>query len=199
MTRLHLITHAHTAIDPAQDAAGWQLSAIGQRQAEALAALPFWNSVNRILISGEAKTRLTVAPLLAQRPLPIVSDRRFDEVQRPGWVEKYAEQVQAFFAASQQTVGGWEPAAHALQRFLAGLRDHLPPDGGEEVALVSHGLVLSLYRAHLLRQSPPDFEAWRQLGFAAVAIVDLHGADLHGPAWINEFTPVAASPLRGQG
>jgi broad specificity phosphatase PhoE len=194
MTRLHLITHAHTAIDPAQDAAGWQLSATGHRQAEALTALPLWESVDRILISSEAKTRLTVAPLLARRALPVVSDRRFDEVQRPGWVEKYAEHVRAFFAAPEQTVGGWEPAAHALHRFLAGLRDHLTPDGGEEAALVSHGLVLSLYRAHLLGQAPPDFEAWRQLGFAAVATVDLHG-----PAWINEFTPVAASPLRGQG
>lgn len=193
MTRLHLITHAHTAIDPAQDAAGWRLSATGQRQAEALALLSFWDSVDRILISGEAKTRLTVAPLLARRALPVISDRRFDEVQRPGWVEDYAEQVRAFFAAPQQTVGGWEPAAHALQRFLAGLGDRLTPDGGEQVALVSHGLVLSLYRAHLLGQPLADFAAWRQLGFAAVATVDLHG-----PAWSKEFTPVVASPLRGQ-
>jgi broad specificity phosphatase PhoE len=90
MARLYLITHAHTQIDPAVDAAHWQLSPTGQAQADALAALPFWAKVDRILVSSEVKTYLTIAPVLARRTIPVTADSRFDEVQRAGWVEDYA-------------------------------------------------------------------------------------------------------------
>ena len=82
MARLYLITHAHTQIDPAVDAAHWQLSPTGQAQADALAALPFWADIDRILVSSEVKTHLTIAPVLAQRAIPVTADRRFDEVKR---------------------------------------------------------------------------------------------------------------------
>lgn len=191
MARLYLITHAHTQIDPAVDATHWQLSPTGEAQAEVLAALPFWADVDRILVSSEVKTRLTVAPVLAQRSIPITADRRFDEVLRPGWIENYGAQVQRFFAAPAQTVGGWETAAHALQRLLAGLHAHLTPTADTQIALVSHGLVLSLYRAHLLGLPTADFAAWRRLGFAAVAQVDLRSSTLAA-----DFKASMDSPLR---
>lgn len=191
MARLYLITHAHTQVDAAVDAVHWQLSPDGEAQAAALATLPWWADVDRILVSAEAKTRLTVAPLLAKQRLPVREDSRFDEVLRPGWVETYSDQVRAFFAAPAQSIGGWEPADHARQRFLAGLRDHLAPAREEQVALVSHGLVLSLYRAHLLGQPFVEFAAWRALPFAAVAIVDPST-----PTLVEDFEPVAASPAR---
>lgn len=191
MARLYLITHAHTQIDPAVDAAHWQLSPTGQAQADALAALPFWADIDRILVSSEVKTHLTIAPVLAQRAIPVTADRRFDEVQRPGWIEEYGAQVQAFFAAPDQAVGGWEMAAHALRRFLAGLHAHPPPTADTQLALVSHGLVLSLYRAHLLGLPTADFAAWRRLGFAAVAQVDLRG-----PTLAADFKAVVDSPPR---
>lgn len=172
MATLYLITHAHTQVDPVQNAVNWQLSPAGVVQAEALADRPFWASIDRIIVSSEHKTYLTVAPLLVRHNLPVVVDSRFDEVQRPGWVEEYGERVRAFFAAPEQSIGGWESAAHALRRFVTGVAEQAPPANDEQVALVSHGLVLSLYRAHLLGAWPPDFAAWRRLDFAAVAQVD---------------------------
>lgn len=191
MARLYLITHAHTQIDTAVDAVHWRLSPAGEAQAATLALLPWWATVDRIVISAEAKTRLTVAPVLARRTIPMSADARFDEVRRPGWVEEYAGRVRAFFAAPAQSIGGWEPADHALQRFLAGLHDHLAPAGAEQVALVSHGLVLSLYRAHLLGRRTVDFADWCALDFAAVATVDLSIPEL-----VADFAPVASSPPR---
>ncbi|HQY90637.1 histidine phosphatase family protein [Caldilinea sp.] len=192
MAFLYLITHAHTQVEPALDAVHWRLSSAGQAQAEALAALPFWPDIDRIVVSREAKTRLTIAPVLAKQNIQLVEDGHFDEAVRPGWVEEYSAHVQDFFAASDRSVGGWEPATHALQRFLAGIALYVTPHDAEQLALVSHGLVLSLYRAHLLGQWPADFDAWRQLGFAAVACVDLRTLAL-----IEDFKPVTNSPLRG--
>lgn len=191
MAHLYLVTHAHTQIEPAVNATRWQLSPTGQVQAAVLAESPFWAKVDRILVSSEVKTYLTIAPVLARRTIPVTADSRFDEVQRAGWVEDYADRVQAFFASPEQAVGGWEAAAHALRRFLAGLQTHLMPDADQSVALISHGLVLSLYRAHLLGLPAADFAAWRQLGFAAVA-----QADLSGPTLITDFTAAVDSPPR---
>ncbi|MFO7631137.1 MAG: histidine phosphatase family protein [Caldilinea sp.] len=192
MALLRLITHAHTLVDPVSDATQWRLSTAGQSQAEALALLPFWAGIDRILVSSEVKTHLTVAPILATLQIPVSVDGRFDEVVRPSWVDEYGAHVKAFFAEPERSVGGWEPATHALQRFLAGLAAQGVPGSNEQVALVSHGLVLSLYRAHLTGKWPPDFEAWRQLGFGSVALVDLRSLTL-----VEEFTPVVSSPLRG--
>lgn len=193
MTLLTLITHAHTQRDPALDAVHWRLSAAGEQQAAVLAGQPFWRDVDRILVSSEPKTRLTVAPLLAVYDLPLLSDSRFDEARRPGWVENYAAQVAHFFADPLHSVDGWEPAADALNRILDAFATHIQPDGEGHVALVGHGLVLSLYRAHVLGLPRPPFDAWLRLGFAAVARVDLCR-----PTLLQDFTPVAPSPPRGQ-
>ncbi len=191
MATLTLITHAHTQIDPATDAVTWRLSAAGEAQAVALAGQPFWATVDRILVSSEAKTRLTIAPVLAARDLPVTADPRFDEAARPGWCDDYAARVAAFFAEPERSAGGWEAANAALARFRDGLNAHIDPTAGEHFALVAHGLVLSLYRAHLLGLATAPFAAWRRLAFAAVARVDLAG-----PAITQDFVPVAPAPPR---
>jgi broad specificity phosphatase PhoE len=171
-TRLYLIRHAHTEPDPLVDSAQWRLSSKGEGQAMRLATQFFWPEVELIALSSEPKTRLTVAPLLALRTLPIVVDHRFDELQRPGWVEDYQAQVAQAFALPDQPAGAWEPAAVALARIMQGIADLVAHYAGRTLALVGHGLTLSLYRARLLGRPRVDFDEWRRLGFAAVALVD---------------------------
>lgn len=171
--RLYLIRHARVQMQPEQDVKTWLLSAAGQRQAEQLAMLPFWETVTQIVVSSEAKTRLTVAPAIVQRQLPIQIEPRFDELHRPGgWVDDYATQVQRAFAHPTQAAGEWEPAAVALARFQAGIADLCQRFPGATIAVVGHGLTFSLYRAHLLGYDLVRFADWQQLGFGAVALVD---------------------------
>ncbi|MBX3009900.1 MAG: histidine phosphatase family protein [Caldilineaceae bacterium] len=170
--RLFLITHAHTQIQQAHDARQWVLSDAGQQQAALLATLPFWRELDQIVLSSEAKTRLTVAAVLAQYKLPVMVDPRFDELKRPGWTEDYAAQVQRAFAEPTQPAGEWEAASVALARFRAGITALCQQFAGATIALVGHGLTLSLYRADLLGYSQVRFADWQQLSFAAVALVD---------------------------
>ncbi len=177
MTRLYLIVHAHTQADPREEATRWRLSALGQEQALALAQAPFWAQVDRLLLSEEPKTWLTVGPLLARRPLPVTVDPRFNELDRGReWVDDYASQVAQAFAHPEQGVGGWEPAARALARFLDGLAEARRRFPGQILALVGHGLILSLYRSHLLGQQRVRLEDWRSLAFTSVAQVELEQA-----------------------
>jgi broad specificity phosphatase PhoE len=184
--KLHLIRHAHTQQDRATESTRWHLSAEGEKQAAVLARQPFWEEVERILLSSEPKTRLTIEPVLARRSLPVAVDSRFDELRRPGWTEDYTAAVQQALAHPELPAGVWEPARQAQKRFLEGIADLCNAHRGETIALVSHGLILSLYRAFLLGQRKVNPDDWRRLDFAAVALVDLAT-----PALLQDFHRVA--------
>jgi broad specificity phosphatase PhoE len=169
---LYLITHAHTEIDSAAESRQWRLSRQGEHQATILAGQPWWRQTDVVALSSEAKTALTVAPLLAQYPRPVVVDARFDELYRPGWVADYESRVRQALAYPQQAAGDWEPATATLQRFLAGLAALCAQYPQKTLALVGHGLSLSLYRAHLLGRTHVNLADWRRLSFAAVALVE---------------------------
>ena len=171
--KLYLIAHACTRQVPGVDAARWQLDEVGRRQAAALARQPFWAEVDRLLLSSEPKTRLTVAPLLQERALPVEEDARFDELRRtPEWTYDYTARVAELFRRPQESVAGWEPAAEALTRFRAGLAAWSGRRPQERLALVGHGLTFSLYRAHLLGLPTVALRDWQALSFAAVACVE---------------------------
>jgi broad specificity phosphatase PhoE len=89
-----------------------------------------------------------------------------------GWVARaldYVELVQAIFEQPAASVRGCEPAAAAVQRFsdaVASLR-------GEHLAVVSHGLILTLYMAQLRGQTHAAVADWQRIALPDVAVVDL--------------------------
>jgi broad specificity phosphatase PhoE len=189
---LYLITHAATQIDQQTDATQWTLSAAGAEQVAKLARLPFWATVDRIVLSREAKTRLTVAPILTERTIPVTIDARLDELQRPGWVADYTARVRQAFADPATPAGEWESAAHALARVQAAIADLCQSYPSQTLALVGHGLTLSLYRAHLLGHPQVNLADWQSLSFAAVALVDPCRQHL-----LRDFAAVAGAIGRG--
>jgi len=195
-TLLYLITHAHTQPVQEVDCTRWDLSPAGEEQARTLARQPFWSRVDRVILSGELKTRLTVAPLLNRQSLPVHVDARFDELARGGWVDDYSERVALTFAQPDVSAGGWEPARHALERFLAGVDDLRHRFRGETLALVGHGLTFSLYRAHLLGRSRVSIDDWRGLSFTAVALAKLNDSPTPDRL-LHDFEPAAFPMARG--
>lgn len=197
--RLHLITHAHTAVDPAVDARRWGLSPRGEREAAALAREPFWGGVALVALSSERKTALSAAPALASRDLPVLEDDRLDELRRPSWLpspEAYRERVAAAFAAPGEAAGDWEPAEVALARVRAAVEEIVARRPRGDVALVGHGLALSLLRASLLGQDRARLEDWRRLDFCARAVVVAGEA---GWRWAVDFAAVAGADGGGRG
>ena len=184
----YLITHAHTKQDSTLASMLWQLSPLGMHQIAVLADEPFWAEVSHVAVSSEAKTYLTVQQIATARGLPILVDCRFDELRRGGWVEDYVERVRHVLAQPDQAVGGWEPANHALRRFRAGIENLKTKFPRATVALVGHGLTLSLFRAALMGHKQVDVDAWRQLDFAAVGL-----ADLERNCLLQDFRPAAGS------
>lgn len=192
---LYLITHAHTQQDKDVDSTGWALSPAGGEQARALARLSFWAEVDRVVVSSEAKTRLTVGPLLAERNLPLTVEPRFDELRRGSdWVGDYAGRVAAAFAHPERSAGGWERADDALARFREGIDALRVAYPQETIALVGHGLTFSLFRAWLLGKSRVDFADWRALFFCALAQVGWPDLTL-----VRDFETVPGAPVVERG
>ena len=168
-------------------------SSQGEAQAKRLAQASFWDEVTCVIHSAEAKTRLTVAPLIAQWNLPTWSEGRFDELRRPGWVANYRAQVAQAFATPDLPAGEWESARNALDRVRDGMTLLRKRFVTETVAVVGHGLTLSLYRAYLLGYPTARIEDWQQLSFAAVAKINLQTERM-----LQDFTAVAAHSPRNE-
>ena len=188
--RIYLVTHAHTEQMPDVAVDAWRLSARGQEQAAKLATEPFWDEVDRVVVSSEPKTWATVSDVVHKRPMPVWIDSRFDELRRSGWTENYAAQVAAVFAEPLRSAGGWESVDNVRRRVWDGLDDLQRRFAGERLVLVGHGLCLSILRAEILGQTQVDFTAWQRLVFGA------HAAVLIDPPTMLKDFDVSVQPQR---
>jgi broad specificity phosphatase PhoE len=172
--RIYLITHAHTEQVAGVAADTWQLSLRGVEQASKLAESPIWTQISQVVISSEPKTWLTVETVVRQRHLPVWIDSRFDELRRSEWIEDYAAQVAKVFAQPVHPINGWEAAETVRLRALAGLADLSRRFPDQTLAVVGHGLCLSIVRSAILGHQQADFSTWRHLSFATHALISLH-------------------------
>ena len=158
--------HAPVVVDTDVPAREWRLSADGRALAERLGEWPRWRRVAAVASSPEPKAVATAEPIAAAAgaPVEVVDDLR--EVARPGTPvmhpERYAQLAMDYLAGAR--VGEWEPAHEARERFERAVTRVVAASEGD-VAVVSHGLVLSLY----LRLTPAE---WRRIALPAVAAVD---------------------------
>ncbi len=176
MSLLYLIRHPHTQVDPRLPAHAWDLSDAGRAQVKALVGAPFWSHVATIYPSQERKAIVPAERAAVRHGLPVRPLAALNEVDRRAYTAPdraaYEAAVAAFFARPAASHRGWETAAAALARFQGGIADLLTRhDESESVAIIAHGLVLTLYMAHR-RGEAPSMDGWRALGFGAVAAVD---------------------------
>jgi 2,3-bisphosphoglycerate-dependent phosphoglycerate mutase len=118
------------------------LTALGQRQADALAAWLHGRAVVRILSSPYARAQQTIAPLAAQRRLAIRIDPRLAERRLSvDPIDDWREVVARSFTDLDARAPGGESGRDALTRGWAALQDALAMPN---TVLVSHGQLLSL-------------------------------------------------------
>jgi broad specificity phosphatase PhoE len=168
---LYLIRHAHSQ-RTALPAEAWALSEPGIRQARKLAELPFWREVQIICSSWEPKALQTAQIVAEQHSLPIEPVFDLRELRRTeGCVPDYESAVREVLANPLKSYHGWEPAGEAQTRIVTAIERLLMLHEGATLAVVSHGLVLTLYLAYLT-DTTPSVEMWQSLPFASAVQVD---------------------------
>ena len=170
--RLYLVRHAAVTVRPEVPPPQWHLSPEGRAAAEALAEEPYWAELAVIYTSPEPKAVGTAQRIAARHGLPIRLEHDLREVERGAWVgEGYREQVRRYLAG--EPIDSWERREAALGRVRACIDRIVAASGGQDIAAVSHGLVLTLHMTSLLSlDASASYDLWRRIGFPGVAVVD---------------------------
>nr|MBA2564553.1 histidine phosphatase family protein [Gemmatimonadota bacterium] len=165
----------------------WNLSAAGREQAASLATEGFWARVEALHSSDEPKALQTGAPAAAMHGLNMAGHAGLREVERPaGRVGDYAAAVRAYLKG-KSGIPGWESRDAASLRIGEAIRTLLD-SGARVTAVISHGLVITLYMTALLGLSSA-YDLWTQIPFAGHARIDPDTARLLQP-----FTSPAVRP-----
>jgi broad specificity phosphatase PhoE len=184
-----LVRHSLTQIDPTRPAKQWQLSDEGRRRCITLAQelLPY--KPDLVVTSVESKAMETGRILASELGLPYKTAPGLHEHERSktGWtgIEQFHIIIADFFAQPEVLVFGDETAKEAKQRFSQAVQNVLAAHPKDNVAIVSHGTVITLLVAELLNEEP--FPFWERLGLPAFLVFSRRDRRLL--AQVNTITP----------
>jgi broad specificity phosphatase PhoE len=171
-----LILVRHSISVPDRDCASrdWLLSDFGREVCQLLAERLLEYQPDIFITSDEPKAIDTGKITSAHLDIPVFVQANLHEHERPGvpWYnseDAFHAAVKQFFARPEELVFGQETATQALERFSRAIDDVLTSYLNQNVVIVTHGTVMSLYVAQCLGIDP----FWRQLGMPAFVVLDL--------------------------
>ena len=178
MSKLILVRHAAPATDACVAPNQWPLSDDGRQSCRALARVlaPYWPAA--LVSSREAKAAETAAFVARELGARYTTAAGLQEHARSsvGWLSQpeYETGIAALFARPDEAIFGDESADQAYERFRAAVTGVLDQHLDENVAIVTHGTVLTLFVAH----GQPGLEPlafWQGLGLPSVAVLSRPG------------------------
>jgi broad specificity phosphatase PhoE len=156
MTTIRYLSHPQVAIDPATPVPDWGLSPLGLERTQVFAVAPMLATTCRIVSSAERKAVETAECIAAVLGLTIEIRAAMHENDRSatGYLPppEFEAMADAFFAAPDACVRGWERARDAQSRILGEVEAVLAQPGKGDVLFVGHGGVGTLLLCHLLGQ-----------------------------------------------
>jgi broad specificity phosphatase PhoE len=172
--QLILIKHARPLIDPIKPSHEWKLSEQGRADAAKLVEILRPNQIAKVYSSDEPKA-IETAAIIAETlgvPTEIAADvHEHDRSNVPHMRSgEFISHVELFFRRPDELTLGRETANECLDRFESAINDTVQKHGQDNIAVVTHGTVLSLYLAKLGAGKP--YEIWRKMGLPSYAIVD---------------------------
>jgi broad specificity phosphatase PhoE len=177
MRKLFLIRHAQPEVTPGVPPRLWPLTAQGHESAQQLAQqLAGDDQPVRLYASPERKAQET-AQLIGHHlnlPIEMVADLREHEREHSPFLGKDAweQTLTAFFSRPTELIFGEESAHQALQRFHAAVEKIVAGTPHGNLALVTHGTVLTLFVA----SHNPQIDAlafWRSLQLPDLIVLTL--------------------------
>jgi broad specificity phosphatase PhoE len=184
MRRLILVRPAAPEKHPAVPAREWALSPSGQTDAERLATLLAPYAPTAIISSDELKAQQTAQPLAQRLGLPVDALAGLHEHERRtvGYLgdEAFQATMTRFFAEPDALVFGEETARQALARFEKAVDEALKRYSSGDIAIFTHGTVLSLFVAAHSSSNPMTFwwylnlPAWVVFAIPDIALLEAY-------------------------
>lgn len=175
MPYLIFIRHSLPQIDLSLPANQWHLSEEGFRRLALIPTHLAGYKLDRIISSQEPKAVETAQALAQTVHLNLEVRTGLQEHLRPQVkplsIDQFESQVAVFFKYPDQLVFGSETANQAFHRFSTAVNQLICDYPQENLAVVSHGTVISLYVSRLADKEPFGF--WKRLGLPALVILSL--------------------------
>ena len=173
MRKLLLVRHSLPEITGDQTASLWQLSEEGRRRCEHLAEMLAAHPPAAIVTSTEPKAIETGQIVGGRLGIPVETAPNLHEHERPGTDLDTLEQFQAKVARLLENPGelvfGAESGDQARERFSTAVHDAMKKHPAGDLAIVSHGTVMTLFLARVAAIDPVPF--WRGLGLPAYVVL----------------------------
>ena len=175
MNKLILVKHSLPEILPEMPASEWHLSAEGRQRCQVLADELTGHAPDLIFSSQEPKAQET-AQIVAQqlfKPLFIVPGLHEHKRKTVRFTDadQFEVSVKEFFEQPDALVFGEETAAQALNRFSGAVNQLVSQNRGQNLIVVSHGTVITLFVANNYRIEP--FPFWNRLDLPSFVVLSL--------------------------
>jgi broad specificity phosphatase PhoE len=182
MPKLLLVKHSMPVLSPDVPSARWVLSDDGRARCAWLANELRAEGVSRLFASLEPKALETAALVGVACALPVEPRADLHENDRTGLGlvsdAEMQSRIRSFLTDPQASMGN-ETAAEARERFARAVGGILKEAHGRDVAIVTHGTVLTQFVARHNAVDPYDF--WRSLTTPSVVVLESQSLTLLGP------------------
>jgi broad specificity phosphatase PhoE len=171
MPNLIFIRHSQSQLDPETPSRLWKLTEEGRRRCKLLAAHLIPYELDVIITSAEPKA-IETGKLVAQRlgiPCRVMENLHEHERETAPFFdtqEEFLEAITNLFAKPTKLVYGDETAIQAQKRFTAAVESVIAAYPQENIAIVTHGTVLSLFASQ--HTGIDVYSFWRGLGLPAL-------------------------------
>ncbi len=173
MRKLILIRHSLPVIASEQPASQWQLSEEGRRRCERLAELLAPHCPSAVVTSTEPKAIETGQIVGKRLGIPVKTGLDLHEHERPGkdldTVEQFQIKVARLLQHPDEQVFGAETGDEARERLSAAVDDVMRRHPLGNLAIVTHGTVMTLFIARAAGIDPVLF--WKGLGLPAFVVL----------------------------
>jgi broad specificity phosphatase PhoE len=175
MRKLILIKHSVPQQLPSVPARDWRLSEAGRRRCSALAALLSRYHPGCLAASKEPKATETARLVAGALGLSYQLAEGLHEHDRSevGYLgrEEFESAIAGFFARPHELIFGKESADAAARRFSAAVQQVIEPCDADDIMIVAHGTVISLFVAQMAGLDPLDL--WRRLDLPSFVVLSL--------------------------
>jgi len=182
MAKLLLVKHAPPEIAPQVVSHRWVLSEEGRHSCAWLAEELNGQGVTRLYSSLEPKALETAAIVAVRLGLALEPRSNLHESDRTGLGFVSQDELQGrlreFFEKPDQSVIGGETANSALERFSGAISNILSEGHSQPLAIVTHGIVLSLFVAR--QNAIAHFDLWAHLVLPSYVVLDATSFSVDG-------------------
>jgi len=172
MNTFYLLRHGKVDIDPRKPANEWTLSSEGINETRRLVKERTLTDVDFFYSSEEEKAYHTAKIIADAIGKEVVAISNFNELDRKSFLENYESAVKKAFSNINESRNNWESCLSALKRFRTGMELIDQKHESKRILIVSHGIVLTLYFAHLKGDMSNLFFRWKRLRFLSYGVVE---------------------------